>query len=443
MGLFAPLDRQSVIGISVDPTNSGQVFAAMGSGVLACFSGRSMKRQVQAHKGPCMAVKATQDGVYSVGKDGMAIKWDKNLGSKITSWKNPGDHGLRSISVKEDIGTIVIGTEESVAVKLDMNLQGANTLFEAHFDDELWGLSMHPTDCNLAATVSRDRSIRIWDLAGHKQVKRLDLPFQKRVRNASASGGGADVCAWSGDGAYLACGLLCGDVVIFKTSDWTQHSKVSLPTNSKTPQISDIKFCPDWENNAQMAVGSHDNMVYLFNDLGEEDLNMKPTRDECVKCRAHSSYITHLDYNKEGSMIHTNCGAYELLFFNTETGKQEGYGASNTKDDDWASWTAVLGWPVQGIFPPFSDGTDVNACHKAHNSDLLATSDDFGRVNLYNWPCLNRHWTGKKWEGEMNGAVQLEGHSSHVTNVRFSLDDSKLLSCGGNDKSVFQWVQDN
>ena len=142
-------------------------------------------------------------------------------------------------------------------------------------------------------------------------------------------------------------------------------------------------------------------------------------------------------------MIHTNCGAYELLFFNTETGKQEGYGASNTKDDDWASWTAVLGWPVQGIFPPFSDGTDVNACHKAHNSDLLATSDDFGRVNLYNWPCLNRHWTGKKWEGEMNGAVQLEGHSSHVTNVRFSLDDSKLLSCGGNDKSVFQWVQDN
>ena len=31
------------------------------------------------------------------------------------------------------------------------------------------------------------------------------------------------------------------------------------------------------------------------------------------------------------------------------------------------------------------------------------------------------------------------GHSSHVTNVQFLYDDSRLLSSGGKDSAVFQW----
>ena len=31
------------------------------------------------------------------------------------------------------------------------------------------------------------------------------------------------------------------------------------------------------------------------------------------------------------------------------------------------------------------------------------------------------------------------GHSSHVTNVRFSLDKSRLISTGGADHAIFQW----
>ena len=32
-----------------------------------------------------------------------------------------------------------------------------------------------------------------------------------------------------------------------------------------------------------------------------------------------------------------------------------------------------------------------------------------------------------------------KGHSSHVTNVRFTLDGNYLISVGGHDKSIFQW----
>jgi len=32
------------------------------------------------------------------------------------------------------------------------------------------------------------------------------------------------------------------------------------------------------------------------------------------------------------------------------------------------------------------------------------------------------------------------GHSSHVTNVSFLQDDSRLISTGGHDTSVMQWA---
>lgn len=31
------------------------------------------------------------------------------------------------------------------------------------------------------------------------------------------------------------------------------------------------------------------------------------------------------------------------------------------------------------------------------------------------------------------------GHGSHVTSVRFTYDDSHLVSLGGKDASIFQW----
>ena len=98
-------------------------------------------------------------------------------------------------------------------------------------------------------------------------------------------------------------------------------------------------------------------------------------------CKAHSSYITHIDFSADSRYMQSNCGAYELLFWNTADGKQI-TSASSLRDTEWATWTCTLGWPVQGIWPPLADGTDINGVCRSHNSSALVTADDFGQVRV-------------------------------------------------------------
>ena len=104
-------------------------------------------------------------------------------------------------------------------------------------------------------------------------------------------------------------------------------------------------------------------------------------------------------------------------------------GASALKNETWSTWTCTLGWPVQGIFPPCADGSDINSCDRGPEGTTMATADDFGMVKLFKYPC----------PVEKACFNQFVGHSSHVTNVRFVKKSPYLITTGGEDKCIFQW----
>jgi len=137
----------------------------------------------------------------------------------------------------------------------------------------------------------------------------------------------------------------------------------------------------------------------------------------------HSSYITHIDISRDSCYMQSTCGAYELLFWDLNTGKQITSGATLLRDERWASWTCNLGWPVQGIYPKCTDGTFIHSvdrstlsiknthCEDDANSPyLLAAGNNNGKVCVYNYPCTIKN----------SQVVEGKGHSSHITNVRWN-----------------------
>jgi WD40 repeat protein len=93
--------------------------------------------------------------------------------------------------------------------------------------------------------------------------------------------------------------------------------------------------------------------------------------------------------------------------------------------------TCLFGWPLQGIWPGL-DYTDINTTCRSHNGTILATGDDFGTVKLFKYPSVK----------EKSAFNDYHGHSSHVTGVKFTANDTFLVSTGGNDKTVFVWDTD-
>ena len=73
--------------------------------------------------------------------------------------------------------------------------------------------------------------------------------------------------------------------------------------------ISDIKFSHD---NTKVAIGSHNCRIYIY-DTKKWKRVVKPLI-------GHSSYITHLDWSEDSTHNHSNCGAYEILFWNVASG---------------------------------------------------------------------------------------------------------------------------
>lgn len=189
--------------------------------------------------------------------------------------------------------------------------------------------------------------------------------------------------------------------------------------HDRQEEMSDVKYSP---NGAYLAVASHDNYIDIY-DAAQEYKRIGV-------CKGHSSYLTHIDWSADSHYLQSTCGAYELLYWDaTKHGKQVKI-SSSLKDVEWHTQTCVLGWTVMGIWPEGADGTDCNAVMRSNDKQWLATADDFGGLKLMKYPCINLR---------TNNLLRETGHSSHVTNVCWSFDDSFILTTGVGDCSVFQW----
>lgn len=54
------------------------------------------------------------------------------------------------------------------------------------------------------------------------------------------------------------------------------------------------------------------------------------------------------------------------------------------------TWTSVVGAEVNGIWPKYSNVTNVNSVDANYSSAVLVTGDDLGLIKLFRFPCLKK-----------------------------------------------------
>ena len=88
----------------------------------------------------------------------------------------------------------------------------------------------------------------------------------------------------------------------------------------------------------------------------------------------------------DSKFLRSNCGAYELLFWNIPEMVQDKNGATNTRDIGWASAKCKIQYGSMGIFPEGEDFTHVNSVTLTNDGRYLIDGDDWGLVNVFNYP---------------------------------------------------------
>ncbi|KAK9717603.1 HELP motif [Popillia japonica] len=408
MGIFGSHDKPKYINcLAFLP--SGEAITGDSNGNLAVWeAGKNTITNfiTDVHDGSIFCIYISKSGnvITGGGKDACLKYFDQNMEKLDEEAQLEGNFGgVRAIAEGND-SQLYIGTTRNCI------LQGPgefNPIVIGH-SDELWALAVDPQSDKFV-TAAQDKYVRVWSADSKKLV------VSKRLEDQAQS------AAYSPNSAEIAVGCVTGKWYVLNAENLEELADF---TDGDEP-IQVIQYAPDRD---LMAIGSRNNYVYLYS-IGEDRVYSKLGKlTGYAGSSGHSSYITHIDWTSDGQNLRTNSGDYELLFWNADERSQDPH-SSTTRDYDWATNTCTITFTTVGIWPSDADGTDINACDRSHNSELIASVDDFGKVNLFSYPAIQPHTLYRSYGG----------HSSHVTNVAFLHDDSKLITVGGNDTAIMQW----
>lgn len=381
--------------ITGDSSGNLYIWAKGGTRISQVVSG--------AHEGGIFSVCVLKDGtmVSGGGKDRKVVLWDHDYRKKATMEVGESFGPVRALAEGKP-GELFVGTTKNAIIRAAFP-DTLTPIVQGH-TDELWGLDIHPT-MEQFVTCSQDKQVHLWDAHSHQPL------WSKTIEDPGRSAG------FHPSGAVLAVGTMTGKWLVLDTDT---RDLVSMHTDGNEI-ISNVKYSPDGNF---LAVASHDNFVYIY---AVTENGRKYSR--VGKCTGHSSFVTHVDWSKNSQFLVTNSGDYETLFWEASSGKHV-TNMDTVRNLEWATSTCTLSFNTFGIWPDGADGTDINAVCRSHDGSLLASADDFGKVHLFSFPCSQPRAPSQEYGG----------HSSHVTNVAFLHDDSHLISTGGKDTSILQWV---
>jgi len=266
---------------------------------------------------------------------------------------------------------------------------------------ELRGLAIVP-NTKVFVTVSEDSKLRLWDLDQRVQLQAVGLDSKARVVEVDETN--QQLVIGFANGTVQLIGRLTGSIE-FNRQEF------------ETP-VTIVRLSPD---QSLLAIGSEGGIVKVYKF---------PSMRNAMLLK-HSSAVTNLDWSTSSKVLQTNTKDHKLLFWNTVSGVCIEKGGLDCRDENWATWTCLYGWPVKGIM--YKQKVPITSCARSfnvhNNYQLLAAGDMFGNLKLYRYPCIQMevmHLVGR-------------GHSSPISSIRFTRDDKYILTTGLYDGCILQW----
>jgi microtubule-associated protein-like 6 len=398
-------------------------------GCLYLLAGSTLERSVRAHEGPVNVISSTNEGCATGGHDGIVKVWNTVLEENMVvdlATLGSVTPAVRSIQWENEQNKIVVGTLGAEIFELDgvdgSNLKedgGPRLQGHSHIGEENWALSAHPFYPRYA-TAGDDATLRVWDVGKHavRSVTPLEMP--------------ARCIAYSPKGERLAVGFgapikksamqFDGKFVVLSSSDFV----VLHEGRDSQKYLTEVKWS---STGALLAFGSFDTKIYIYDCESSYSL--------IAVCAQHNAVIRGFDFSSDGEYLMTNCGAYELAFFESGTGMAVA-AASKLKDTRWASCTATMQWCTQGCWSPQADRCDLISCDanlsNEHGNVVIATGDNYGRIRLFRYPCDTALAQAKLYRAH--------GGASPISKLRWVCGDQYLVSVSAKERNIMVWMHD-
>jgi len=408
--------------------------------------GDPVGRREQAHQGEVWCVASSGEMIVSGGEDGFVRIWDIEMNCigcrsfPITDMSTGSPvliyWGIRSLScvtLRSSSLRVALCTEDNRMFTFALPGAGhkgtTRLVQEAHHSRELCAMAPHPKDSDLFVTGGDDMTLRIWRISSLSVIVRRQLPSMTRA-----------VC-WSPDGTLIAAGMgggssnaeerrLDGSWVVFRSDDL----RVVHHGRDATQYITVIRFSP---NGNYLAVGSLDTTISVYDVI-------RGYVKHSV-CNDFNGFVSQLDWSFDSKFLRTNSGFFELSFYDVVGGTdfEDGEDAltlepKEVRDIVWSTSTCTLSWSNLGVHPTDRQQVQVNTVDVAMNkcqdliqneSGLIATGNDDGIIKIFRYPAPNRNAKG----------IDLIGHGPHISVVRWTSDETALISIGASDRSIMLW----
>lgn len=201
---------------------------------------------------------------------------------------------------------------------------------------------MNPINVDEYVTVGDDGVVRVWSLTQRRCLRRSTI----EVAGRSVS--------WSPDGNHIAIGI--GGDPTMNTKDGaimilsSQSLDVIFEDRKAKFTISDIKYSP---SGRLLAVASRDGKVY-FHDCSPENISQQYKLLTILPLGLKESYVTHIDFNNESTIIKFSTSGCELLHYSLNEYPYNNIQliplASTIRDEVWSTNNVPYGWLVKGNF---------------------------------------------------------------------------------------------